>query len=54
MIRVYRILADQQTKTISLDMKLPAADYDSVNVLFWNGSSDKQLWIDDLKVTVFD
>jgi len=54
MIRVYRLLGDNETRTISLDMKLPHASYDSVNVLFWNGGSDKPLWIDDLEVRAFN
>jgi len=53
MERVYRVLTDQDTKTINLDVKLPEAACDSVHILFWNGSSDKPIWIDDLKVFSF-
>ncbi len=53
MERIYRVLNDGETKTISLDVKLPEATFDSVNVLFWNGSSDKPIWIDDLKAWSF-
>lgn len=55
MIRVYRLLGDHQTRNIAIDMKLPAAAvYDSVNILFWNGASDKPLWIDSLEVKAFN
>ena len=53
MIRVYRLLDGGDTKDISLDMKLPVEHYDSVRVLFWNGDSDKELTISDLKAWSF-
>ncbi len=53
MIRVYRLLDNNQTRDITIDLNLPGASFDSVNVLFWNGGSDKPLWIDDLKVDAF-
>jgi len=53
MIRVYRLLDEGEIKTISIDMKLPAVTYDSVNIFFWNADSDKPLWINDLKATAF-
>lgn len=51
--RVYRVLGDYQTKEIPLDMKVPPVLIDSVNVLFWNVSSDQPIWIDDLKAWSF-
>jgi hypothetical protein len=53
MIRVYRLLDGGETKNISLDMKLPPGHYDAVNILFWNGDSDKELIITDLKAWSF-
>jgi hypothetical protein len=54
MERVYRLLDDGETKNISLDMRLPRTNYDSIHVLFWNGGSDKPIWIDNLEVSVFN
>ena len=53
MIRVYRLLGVNDTKNISIDMKLPEAPYDSVNIFFWNADSDKPLWISDLQTVTF-
>jgi hypothetical protein len=54
MIRVYRVLDAQETKDISLDIKLPSATYDSVNILFWNADSDVPLQINTLQVKTFN
>ena len=54
MIRVHRVLNDWETKTIPLDMKLPQRSYDSVNVLFWNGNSDKTIWVDNIEAFSFN
>jgi hypothetical protein len=54
MQRVHRLLDDNGNKVIALDMKLPKAEYDSVQVLFWNGASDKPIWIDGLNVASFN
>ncbi len=53
-ILVSRLLHDGGTRNISLDMKLPPNEhYDSVRILFWNGDSDKELDIRDLKAWTF-
>ncbi len=54
MIRVYRLLGENETKSISLDMKLPKKGLDEIDILFWNGASDIPIWIDDLKVWGFN
>jgi len=53
MIRVYRLLGDHETKNISMDVRLPDVPFDSVHVFFWNGGSDKPLWISNLEVRAF-
>jgi len=54
MVRVYRFLDDGETKTISVDLKLPhSSEGDSVNVHFWNVDSDKKVFIEQLKVWAF-
>lgn len=54
MIRLERLLNSNENKQISLDMKLPAIHYDSVSILFMNAEGDKELMIDDLKVSQFN
>ena len=54
MYRVYRLLGDNETRTLYLDMNTRGVDYDSISVGFWNGSSDKPLLIDNIKVNAFD
>ncbi len=53
MIRVYRLLEPNQTRNISIDVKVPQTTFDSVHILFWNGDSNKPLWIDNLEVKAF-
>ena len=54
MIRVSRMLGDNETREIAIDVQLPATQFDSVHILFWNGGSSKQLTIDDVKVWAFE
>lgn len=54
MFRVYRILGENETKNLSLDMDVSGLQYDSISIGFWNGGSDKVLVIDSLKVVGFD
>ncbi len=54
MIRVYRLLDENEKKDISLDMKLSQEHYDSVSISFWNAGSDKELAIDSLKAWSFN
>ncbi len=54
MQRVYRLLDENGSKVIALDMKLPKVEYDSVQVLFWNGAGENPIWIDGLNVASFN
>jgi hypothetical protein len=54
MMRVYRLLDNNETRDVSIDMKLPETSFDSVNVLLWNAESDKPLWVDNLEVEAFE
>jgi hypothetical protein len=54
MIRVYRLLDNNETRDVTIDMKLPATPFDSVSLLFWNSGSDKPLWVSNLQVEAFD
>jgi hypothetical protein len=53
MIRVHRFISDGETKDIYLDAKLPKS-FTRADIIFWHADSDKELWIDDLKVITFD
>jgi hypothetical protein len=54
MIRVQRLLIDNQTREISVDVKLPAEHFDAVRIRFWNGDSDKELFVDHLQAWQFN
>jgi len=53
-IRVQRLLIDNQTREISVDVKLPAEHFDAVRIRFWNGDSDKELFVDHLQAWQFN
>jgi hypothetical protein len=49
-LRVYRLLYDGETRRISLDFKLPDADYNRAVVQFWNSNGFKPIVVDELEV----
>lgn len=53
MVRVFRVLNDNETRRIYFDAKLPKA-VDKASVSFWNAESDRPLLIDDLKVLLLE
>lgn len=53
MVRVFRVLNDNETKHVYFDAKLPG-EFDRVSVYCWNAESDRPLLIDDLKVFLFE
>ena len=54
MVRPHRLMGDNETRTIWLDAKVPNADFDTVNIRFWNAEGDKKMWIGDLIVQSFN
>lgn len=54
MLRIFRQLSDNQTKEIYLDMKLPSASYDVLEVWIENEFSGKEFTVDDVKVWAFN
>jgi len=52
-IRAYRLLAGEQTRTITFDVRKPRRDFNKIGVLFWNADGDKPILIDDLKLEIF-
>mgnify|MGYP001386812175 FL=1 len=54
MIRVYRVLNDNQSRSIHFFAKKPLEDFDRVSMSLYHANSDKLLYIDNLKVESFD
>ena len=53
MVRVFRVLNDNETRRIYFDAKLPKG-VEKASVSFWNAESDRPLLIDDLKVFLLE
>lgn len=53
-LRVHRLLNDNETKNIFIDMKAGNIDFDQAGIYFWNPASDKPLIVDNLQVVTFD
>ncbi len=49
-IRVQRLMADGETRTISVDIKIPDADIDHITVSAWNAGSEKMICIKNVRV----
>jgi hypothetical protein len=53
-IRPHRLMSDNETKKIWLDVKIQNIDFDKLVVGFWNVDSPTAMLIDDLEVEVFN
>ncbi|MBK7871293.1 MAG: hypothetical protein IPJ74_11750 [Saprospiraceae bacterium] len=53
LVRVYRLLNEGETRTITFDVKKPRQAFNKVGIIFWNAQSDKPILIDDLKLEIF-
>lgn len=53
MVRVFRVLNENETRRIYFDAKLPKG-VDKASVSFWNAESDRPVLIDDLKVFLLE
>jgi Dolichyl-phosphate-mannose-protein mannosyltransferase len=53
MVRVFRVLNDNETRRIYFDAKLPKG-VNKASVSFWNAESDHPLLVDDLKVFLLE
>jgi hypothetical protein len=51
MIRVQRLLNDNETRDLSMDLKISDKSADRVEIYFLNANSDKTVWVDDLKLS---
>jgi hypothetical protein len=54
MIRVHRLLTDNETKEISFDILLPQQPIASSTFQVWNAGGDKQVQVSNIKVIAFD
>ena len=54
MLRVHRLIDDGETRGMTIDLKLPDAQYDKVEIQFWNVTSNKELIIDGLRIWSFN
>lgn len=53
-LRVHRLLNENETKNIFIDIKTSNIDFDEVGIYWWNPASDKPLIVDNLQVVTFD
>ena len=54
MIRVHRLLEENDWQQIWLDIKIPKEEkINNIKIKFWNAGGAKEIWIDDLKVESF-
>ena len=54
MLRLQRCADSGITQTVFLDTRVPDRPFDKVTVFFWNGEGQKSIWLDDLKVEIFE
>lgn len=54
MLRLQRCADSEITQTVFLDTRVPDRPFDKVTVFFWNGEGQKSIWLDDLKVEIFE
>jgi len=53
-IRLQRHVDGSEPKAIFFDTRLPEQSFDRATVFFWNPGSDKTVWVDDLRVELFE
>ena len=53
MIRIQRQLSERQWQANWIDLQLPQEGFDQVKIYFWNAGSAKEVFVDDLKVEVY-
>ncbi|MBL7691933.1 MAG: hypothetical protein JNM41_10095 [Flavipsychrobacter sp.] len=51
--RFPRIMNENISKTVYVDMKLPSTKFDQILFVVWNDQSEKEVYISDIKVTTF-
>lgn len=54
MIRIQRQLGGRQWQSNWIDMRIPEEDFDHVKMYFWNGGSSKEVFVDNLRVEIYE
>jgi len=54
MIRLHRFLWENNQRNVYFDIRQPTEAFDQFSIEFWNGKSDKEIKISNLKVETFD
>lgn len=54
MIRLQRHMNDNDNKRLYMDIRRPKKPFDTIQVKFWNGESEKPIIISDLQIETFD
>jgi len=53
-LRIHRLLNENETRNIFIEMKADDIDFDEVGIFWWNPASAKTLIVDNLRVVTFD
>ncbi len=53
-IRIHRQLGERQWQANWSDMRIPKEDFDHVKIYFWNAGSGKEVFVDNLKLEVYE
>lgn len=53
-IRIHRQLGERQWQANWSDMRIPKEDFDHVKIYFWNAGSGKDVFVDNLKVEIYE
>ena len=53
-LRPQRIMSENETKKIWLDVKISKLNFDKLSISLWNADSDKTLIFDDLSIEIFN
>lgn len=53
-LRIQRQLGERTWQKNWTDLRIPDEDFDTINIYFWNAGSLKELYVDDLRVEVYE
>jgi len=51
---IYECAWENNERNVHFDIRQPEAQFDKISIEFWNGTSDKEIIIRNLRVEVFD
>ncbi|MBI1224779.1 MAG: hypothetical protein GC192_06045 [Bacteroidetes bacterium] len=53
-LRPFRVLQPNHWTELSMDIRAPHKDFDSIKIFVWNAGSKAGMWLDDLRVETFE